>query len=109
MNTFIVLDPHRATFKVDTALYSKSVLTKVLYWLSDEFIVSSKHHESDMIITLETTQEPAWEDVKSKVARLFTDYQMREVIETETKDIRNILYLKAFANVDELLIDDEEV
>ena len=48
-----------------------------------------------------------WDDAKGRLSQMLTDYQMREVIESETKDIKNILYIKAFANVEELLADEE--
>jgi His-Xaa-Ser system protein HxsD len=48
-----------------------------------------------------------WDDVKGRLSQMLTDYQMREVITAETKDIKNILYIKAFANMEELLADEE--
>ena len=39
---------------------------------------------------------------REEIAQQFMDYKVREIVRTETEGIRNILYLKAFANCSEL-------
>ena len=56
-------------------------------------------------IILEQKQLPIspneFENLKFKINQDFIDYQNREIINKETKDIRTILYIKAFANNDD--------
>ena len=59
------------------------------------------------MLSLESQHVVSWDEVKKRLSQLLTDYQMREVITAETKDIRNILFIKAFANVEELLTDEK--
>ena len=51
------------------------------------------------------------EFIQEKLSCDFTDFKTREIIYNETKDIRTILYVKAFANNDDFedynLIDEQ--
>ena len=47
------------------------------------------------------------ETIKSVFLQVLNDYKLREIVREETKDINTILYLKAFANCNELLEDEQ--
>ena len=106
MKSFIVESDNRAIVKIDSDIYSKEVVAKVVYWLSNDFAIMQGLEGKDWTFTLEAQHDVPWNDVKKRLSQLLTDYQMREVIAEETKDIKNILYIKAFANVEELLADE---
>lgn len=111
MHNFEVQSDKKATFKIDTSIYSADVICKVSYWLSEHFLVSQEKAEQNICFIIEakrdyTTKE--WESVKEYISQLCLDYQMREVVHRETKDIRTILYLKAFTNIREILEDHDE-
>ena len=107
MKSFTVDSDNRAIIKIDSDIYSKEVVTKVAYWLSRDFTIMQSVDGKDWVLSLECQDAVVVDEVKKRVSQLLADYQMREVITTETKDIRNILFIKAFANVEELLADGE--
>ena len=78
-----------------------------MYWLSRDFTIMQKIDGQDWMLSLESQRIENWNEVKKLLAQMLSDYQMREVITAETKDIRNILFIRAFANVEELLADEE--
>lgn len=102
MFDFCVISMKKALFLVDTEIYSNSIISKVCYWLNREFSVSSKKEGKIIEICIESIKEEVnWPDIQHKISQLFSDFQLREIIDTETKDIRTVLYVKAFANLDE--------
>ena len=107
MKSFTVESGHKAIIKIDSCIYSKDVIAKVVYWLSCDFTIMQSIEGNILTLSLESHDVVNWDDVKGRLSQLLSDYQMREVITAETKDIKNILYIKAFANVEELLADEE--
>lgn len=107
MKSFTVESDHRAIVKIDSGIYSKEVIAKVAYWLSRNFTIMQSIEGNIWTLSLDSHDVVNWEEVKGHLSQLLTDYRMREVIIAETKDIKNILYIKAFANVEELLADEE--
>jgi His-Xaa-Ser system protein HxsD len=110
MHSFIIINPTKAQFIIDEKLYSKSVITKVLYWLSSDFTISSCADKDNVSVEIEATTNSMveWNAIKRSISTMLNDYRMRELIETETHDIRNILYIKAFSNLDQFDEDFEE-
>ena len=106
MKSFIIESDKRAIVKIDANIYSKDVVAKVAYWLSGDFSIIQNLDGNNWMLSLESQNVVAWDEVKKHLSQLLTDYQMREIITAETKDIRNILFIKAFANVEEMLADE---
>ena len=107
MKSFEVESDNKAIVKIDAGIYSKEVITKMVYWLSPDFTIMQNIDGKDWTLTLESHNVVNWDEAKKRLSQMLADYQMREVITAETKDIKNILYIKAFANVEELLSDEE--
>lgn len=107
MKSFTIKSDKRAILEIDSYIYSKEVVAKVVYWLSRDFTIMQKLDDNIWTLALESHDVVNWDEVKRRLTQLLTDYQIREVIAAETKDIKNILYIKAFANVDELLSDED--
>ena len=107
MKSFNVESDNKAVVKIDANIYSKEVVAKVMYWLSGDFTIMQSIEGNIWTIYIESHKIVNWDDIKRHLSQLLADYQMRELIIAETKDIRNILYIKAFANVEELLADEE--
>ena len=107
MKSFTVESDRRAIVEIDSCIYSKEVVAKVVYWLSYDFTIMQSIEGNIWTLSLESHDVVNWDDIKRGMSQMLTDYQMREVIAAETKDIKNILYIKAFANVEELLSDEE--
>lgn len=102
-------DDNLIVLYVDTKIYNDNVISKVLYWLSKDYIISRKHiagsanqkicfNKINGIIS-----EKEFYDVKERLNRDFIDFKTRQIIDDETKDLRNILFVKAFANRDDFI------
>lgn len=107
MKSFTVESENKAVVRIDETIYSKAVVTKVLYWLSRDLTIMQTIEGGTVVVLLESQCIVDWNEVKKRMSQMLVDYQMREVITEETKDIRNILFIKAFANVEELLADEK--
>ena len=107
MKSFEMVSDNRAIVKIDADIYSKEVITKVVYWLSRDFTIMQNIDGKDWMLSFESQNVEDWDEVKKRLSQMLADYQMREFISAETKDIKNILYIKAFANMEELLADEE--
>ncbi len=97
---------NRLIVDIDDSIYSDSVISKVCYWLSGNHIVY-RENLSDSVhrLTIEPKTEIMdnfhFDNLKHRISQSLADHKMREMILVETNDIRNILYVKAFANNDE--------
>lgn len=105
----IVLNSDKSiTAYIDTSIYSDNIISKSLYWLSDTYTIYRENlPENKQKITFEKTvgltTDKDFDTFKTKFCQELIDYKNREIISAETKDIRNILYVKAFANNDEFI------
>lgn len=93
-------------YTIDTSIFSDSVITKALYWYAESFIIYwSRKNDNIYEINLELKPNAnhlyTFENVTIKFNQDLIDYKNRDLIVCETKDIRNILYVKAFANNDD--------
>lgn len=94
------------SFHVDSSIFSEEVIAKTLYWCPELFIVQwRKNADNTHHITLtykpEVETRSSLEDIASKLSQNLLDYKNREIILKETRNIRDILYIKAFANNDD--------
>lgn len=101
MMDFAVISESRACFNIDLCVYEEKIITKVLYWLSAEYTIETSKEQNCYKVILESTRSVNWAQEKQRISQQFVDYQMRSIIQEETRDIRNILYIKAFANLDD--------
>lgn len=93
-------------FSVDIQVYNDTVISKVLYWLTDLYLIN-RNTSTDTIQSIELkkkdgifTQEEV-DQLERKINQDFVDYKVRDIVGQETRNIRDILYVKAFANNDE--------
>jgi His-Xaa-Ser system protein HxsD len=94
--------------EVDRNIYSDSCISKTIYWLSGVYDCERQYSngiESIKITPKERESKESVDDIKSVFLQTLHDYKLRDIIKEETKDINTILYLKAFADCDELLDD----
>ena len=104
-----LLPDNRIELIVDTSIYSDNVITKFLYWLTENFIITRENitDSSNQRIILKKTEraitDEEFETLRVQLSQSIVDYKNREIIHEETKDIRNILYVKAFANSDDFI------
>lgn len=97
------------TVTIDSRIYSDSVISKAVYWMSGDFVIA-RHMVNDHTENIEIVPNSSNIIVDSEVERLFTqslnDFKLREIVADETRDIKTILYAKAFAEDEDLSEDD---
>lgn len=87
---------------VDRKIYSDICISKTVYSLSK--IICCKRRIDGEIETIEVefmSDSLADEMIERLFWQTLNDYKNREIIAVETKDIRTILYAKAFADCDD--------
>lgn len=91
--------------EVDRNIYSDSCISKVVYWFSNQYTIDRQLKGQVEYLTIEGVEnEPLF---KKLFFEKLNDFKLRGIIEQETKDIRTILYAKAFGDFDE--ITEEEI
>lgn len=106
MIDFIRLKKNQCQFTFDTAIFKENVVAKVLYWLSEEFLIYWKSKDGLIQTVILEKKNNLISDtdlqiLKENINQNFIDYKNRDIIIQETKNIRDILYIKAFANSDD--------
>lgn len=93
---------------VDTSIYDESVIDKVLYWWAGDYVITRQNKVGSIVQTIlfsapTPISTEAFNRIRQKLSADFIDYKNRAVIAAETRDLRNILYAKAFANSDDFV------
>jgi His-Xaa-Ser system protein HxsD len=90
---------------VDTQIYDDTVISKAIYWHTANFVIHRVVNKNFETITFQAKESSISENERENVLAKFNqdlnDYKLRQIISQETKDIRTILYVKAFANNDD--------
>ena len=95
-------------FTVDKSIYDDSVIEKVLYWWTADFVITreNKPDSSLQVVTLQLKDGHnclAFQNIVEKISNDFIDYKNRQTIAQETSNIRDLLFAKAFANSDDFV------
>ena len=90
--------------KIDRAVYSDSCISKSVYALADKYSIQRSiegNHEILVVLPQKTVDFD--EDIaRREVIDTFNDFKLRCIIEEETKDIRTVIYAKAFSDYTDL-------
>lgn len=92
------------TLQIDRKIYPDSCISKVVYWLSDQYTIDRCLEGDNEILTIEGVTDDQL--FKKIFLEKLNDFKLREVIDAETKDIRTILYAKAFGDFDDITEED---
>ena len=89
--------------RVDRKIYSDSCISKVVYALAEKYTIFRRVDGEDDILDIQSLKPGSKSDafVKNDIINKLNDFKLRCVIEEETKDIRTIIYAKAFADYTE--------
>jgi His-Xaa-Ser system protein HxsD len=105
MFDFIQIDDKTVQCKIDSEIFNDRVITKCLYWLSENYILYQEISNKLFLIKFEmkvgTFAKDSIDELKSLLNQSLVDFKTRDIINQETKSIREILLIKAFANNDE--------
>ncbi len=97
-----LLNDSTAQIVIDGKLYSSEVIHKCFYWYGDKYSVDIKTEGDFFIVEIsELSNGRTIEKIFPKIKNDLIDFKTREVISNETKNVREILIVKAFAQDDE--------
>lgn len=88
------------TLDIDRNIFSDCCISTVVYWFSNQYAIQRSIQDS--IETLTIDEVPNEKQFRFEFFQKLNDYKLREQIDKETKDIKTILYAKAFGEFDEL-------
>ena len=91
------------TLTIDRAIFPDEVISKAVYWETNQYNVTRQLNGN--VETLSFEPKPnCQEDENALKGRFLTrlnDFKVQQIVDNETKDLRTILYIKAFANNDD--------
>lgn len=87
------------TITVDRQIYDDPCISKAIYSLSDIYTFSRTLDNNLEII--EVGSKTGQNIDESKFFDVLNDFKLRGIINKETKDIKTILFAKAFGDLDE--------
>jgi His-Xaa-Ser system protein HxsD len=82
-------------------VYSKNAIIKCIYWYSNGFSTNVELKDSNYnieLIPFNELTEAELEETKNKLKRDLLDYNLREIVKSETTTIRELIIAKAFSN-----------
>ena len=88
------------TLNIDRNIFSDSCISTVIYWFSGQYTIQRSLQESIETLTIDNVSDE--KQFRFEFFQNLNDYKLREQIDKETKDIKTILYAKAFGEFDEL-------
>lgn len=88
------------TLDIDRNIFSDSCISTVVYWLANQYTIQRSLQESIETLTIDNVSDE--KKFRLEFFQKLNDYKLREQIDKETKDIKTILYAKAFGEFDEL-------
>lgn len=95
--------------QVDRNIYSDTCISKCVYSLSGKIECKRMLNGNTETIELFSCREEINEDeIRQLFQQRLNDYKLREIIARDTKDIRTILYAKAFADCEDFSLEDVE-
>ncbi len=92
--------------RLDSTFYSRDAVAKCLYWYADRFeitIRADKNGEYDVRLEPLPGSKIAEDDLEKLLLKLkkdLIDFNLRDIVTKETKNIRDLLVAKAFSNFD---------
>lgn len=93
--------------EIDRNIYSDSVISKAIYWLSEDFVIERHLLDNGNETIIATPKgETSVETFPSRLSTLLNDFKLRQIVAEETRDIKTILYAKAFAEDEDLSEED---
>lgn len=97
------------TVSIDRRIFSDSVISKAVYWMSGDFTIARQmvnDHTENIEISHNSSNNISNAEIEQLLMQSLNDFKLREIVADETRDIKTILYAKAFAEDEDLSEDD---
>lgn len=89
---------------IDRNIYSDECISNVVYWLSEQYTIQRSLYGNKETLSIDGIENES--SFRQLFFEMLNDFKLREIISIETKNIRTILYAKAFGEFDELTEED---
>lgn len=90
------------TVSIDRRIYNDSIISKAVYWLSGNYKIV-RNVLDDFTENIEAMPE---DEFDTQLMQALNDFKLRQIVADETRDIKTILYAKAFAEDEDLSAED---
>jgi His-Xaa-Ser system protein HxsD len=103
MNTDAAFEEHwesSTLLRISRSIAGAEAILKACYWFSRDFICEVKEEDpGNFVVSLtpKTISSMSYQEVREDFLRHALDFELRERVNTKTKDIRDVLLAKAFA------------
>lgn len=96
------------TIEIDRRIYNDSVISKAIYWLSGDYVIvrSLLNDIMESVSITAKTDYISEQELEVKLLQTLNDFKLRQIVADETRDIKTILYAKAFAEDEDLSEED---
>lgn len=96
------------TIEIDRRIYNDSVISKAIYWLSGDYVIvrSLLNDFTESISITSKSGSISEQELEVKLLQTLNDFKLRQIVADETRDIKTILYAKAFAEDEDLSEED---
>ena len=85
-------------------LYSEEIIYKCFYWYGGAFSLIIDRNDTGFLVTLTSLEnelsDTFLDKLVIKIKADLVDYKTRQIVQNETKNIREILLAKAFSKLD---------
>ena len=88
---------------IDRLIFSDEVISKTVYWETNQYIIQRQLNGSIETISFEPMPQCKEHEniLKKRFLTRLNDLKVQQIVDNETKDLRTILYIKAFSNNEE--------
>lgn len=94
------------TITIDRHIYDDACVSKCVYSCLDEVSIERTINGNNEVLTITPKTDTFSEDAfRLTFFECLNDYKLRNIIAEETKDIRTLLYAKAFMDCEDLNIE----
>src|SRR5688572_21023451 len=97
--------PQSLAIKIDGSLFPEQVIFKCFYWYAASYTVNIFKDGLNFMVELTNNEEEIsdihFDQISRKITTDLIDFKTRQIIQSETIDIKNILIAKAFSSFDE--------
>lgn len=89
---------------IDRNIYSDECISKTIYEFSSDFAFKRRLVDNGEEVVVVPKSKIQWDE--NRFWDVLNDFKLRDIISVETKDIRTILFAKAFGDFEGLTEDD---
>ena len=91
------------TLSIDRTIFTDEVISKAVYWETNQYIITRQLNGYAETLCFEPKPNCQEEEnaLKDRFLTRLNDFKVQQIVNDETKDLRTILYIKAFANNDD--------